>query len=43
MGVRVRGWGTPPPELSDEAAVKAVSGVYRAGLDALKAKLEAGS
>jgi hypothetical protein len=33
----------PPPELSDEAAVKAVSGVYRAGLDALKAKLEAGS
>lgn len=33
----------PPPELNDEAAVKAVSGVYRAGLDALKAKLEAGS
>ena len=33
----------PPPELSDQAAVKAVSGVYRAGLDALKAKLEAGS
>ena len=32
----------PPPELSDEAAVKAVTGVYRAGLDALKAKLEAG-
>ncbi len=30
----------PPPELNDEAAVKAVSGVYRAGLDALKAKLE---
>jgi hypothetical protein len=32
----------PPPELSDEAAVKAVKGVYRAGLDALKKKLEAG-
>ena len=33
----------PPPELSDEAAIKAVSGVYRAGLDALKKKLEQGS
>ena len=33
----------PPPELNDEAAVKAVSGVYRAGLDALKAKVESGS
>ncbi len=32
----------PPPELSDEAAVTAVTGVYRAGLDALKAKLEKG-
>jgi len=32
----------PPPELNDEAAVKAVSGVYRAGLDALKTKIEAG-
>jgi hypothetical protein len=32
----------PPPELNDEAAVKAVSGVYAAGLAALKAKLEAG-
>lgn len=32
----------PPPELNDEAAKKAVSGVYRAGLDALKKKLEAG-
>ena len=32
----------PPPELSDEAAVKAVKGVYRAGLDALKKKLETG-
>jgi len=32
----------PPPELSDEAAVKAVQGVYRGGLDGLKAKIEAG-
>jgi hypothetical protein len=30
----------PPPELSDEAAVKAVAGIYKAGLDALKAKIE---
>lgn len=28
----------PPPELSDEAAVKAVKGIYKGGLDALKAK-----
>ena len=33
----------PPPELSDEAAMKAVTGVYRGGLDALKKKLESGS
>ena len=32
----------PPPELSDEAAVKAVTGVYKAGLEALKAKIEGG-
>jgi hypothetical protein len=32
----------PPPELSDEAAVKGVTGVYRSGLDALKAKVEGG-
>jgi len=32
----------PPPELNDEAALKAVTGVYRAGLDALKKQLEAG-
>ena len=32
----------PPPELSDEAAVKAVTGVYRGGLDALKEKVESG-
>ena len=28
----------PPPELSDEAAVAAVTGVYQAGLDALSAR-----
>ena len=33
----------PPPELSDEAAIKAVTGVYRGGLEALKAKAEGGS
>ena len=32
----------PPPELNDEAAVKAVTGVYKAGLEALKAKVGAG-
>lgn len=32
----------PPPELNDEAAVKAIIGVYKVGLDALKAKVEAG-
>ncbi len=30
----------PPPELNEEAAIKAVGGVYRAGLDALKAEME---
>jgi hypothetical protein len=30
----------PPPELNDEAAKTAVSKVYRAGLDALKAALD---
>ena len=32
----------PPPELNDDAALKAVSGLYRGGLDALKAKIETG-
>ncbi len=32
----------PPPELSDEAAVKAITGVYKAGLEALKKKVEGG-
>jgi hypothetical protein len=31
----------PPPELNDEAAVKAVTAIYRKGLDALKKKVEA--
>jgi len=31
----------PPPELSDEAATKAVSGLYHSGLDSLKKELEA--
>ncbi|MCJ2034982.1 SRPBCC family protein [Methylobacterium sp. J-068] len=30
----------PPPELNDEASQKAVRGLYREGLDALKAKIE---
>lgn len=33
----------PPPELSDEAAVKAISAYQKTGLDALKAKLESGN
>jgi hypothetical protein len=33
----------PPPELSDEAAIKAVEGIYKSGLAALKAKLEGGN
>ena len=33
----------PPPELNDEAAVKAVSGLYRSGLEGLKKKVESGS
>lgn len=32
----------PPPELSDAAAIKAVSAFQKQGLDALKAKLEGG-
>ena len=28
----------PPPELNDEAAIAAVTGVYQAGLDALVAR-----
>lgn len=32
----------PPPELNDEAAIKAVTGLYKAGLDGLKKKIEGG-
>ena len=31
----------PPPELSDEASVAAVKGLYKSGLEALKKKVEA--
>lgn len=31
----------PPPELNDEAAIKAVTGVYEAGLEALRARFGA--
>ena len=30
----------PPPDLSDEAAIKAVTGIYKSGLEALKTKIE---
>lgn len=33
----------PPPELNDDAAVAAITGVYKSGLEALKKKLEGGS
>jgi len=33
----------PPPELNDEAARTAVSGLYKTGLEALKKKIESGS
>ncbi|UMY16567.1 SRPBCC family protein [Methylobacterium organophilum] len=33
----------PPPELNDEASKKAVLGLYKAGLENLKAKVEKGS
>ena len=33
----------PPPALNDEAAIAAVSGLYKLGLAALKKKLETGS
>jgi hypothetical protein len=42
-GVFYRGYpnNDPPPELNDEAALKAVGKVYRAGLENLKKKVEA--
>lgn len=33
----------PPPDQTDEASVKAVTGIYKAGLEALKAKLSGGA
>lgn len=33
----------PPPDQNDEAAVKAITGAYQAGLTALKKKVEGGS
>lgn len=33
----------PPPELNDEAAVNAVTGLYKAGLESLKKQIEGGS
>ncbi len=43
-GAFYRGYmnNNPPPELSDEAAVKAVTAYQKRGLDGLKAKLETG-
>ncbi len=43
-GAFYRGYmnNNPPPELSDEAAVKAISAYQRRGLDSLKAKIEGG-
>ena len=35
--------GDPPPELNDDAALAAVNGLYKMGLEALKKKLEQGS
>ncbi|WP_298959159.1 SRPBCC family protein [uncultured Methylobacterium sp.] len=33
----------PPPDLNDEAAIKAVKGLYQDGLQGLKAKIEKGN
>jgi hypothetical protein len=44
-GAFYRGYvnNNPPPELSDKAAVDAVTAFQRTGLEALKAKIENGS
>ena len=44
-GAFYRGYpnNNPPPELNDAAAIKAVTGVYKLGLQALKKSLEGGS
>ncbi len=33
----------PPPDLTDEVALKAVTDLYKAGLEGLKKKVEGGS
>lgn len=45
MGAFYRGFpnNDPPPELSDEAAIKAVNELYKAGLQSVKDKAEKGS
>jgi hypothetical protein len=44
-GAFYRGWmlNDPPPELTDEVAVNAVTNIYKDGLAALKKKVEGGS
>ncbi|ATE60795.1 SRPBCC family protein [Thauera sinica] len=32
----------PPPDLNDDAAIKAVTGIYQSGLEALKSEMEKG-
>jgi len=45
LGAFYRGFpnNDPPPELNDEAAIAAVTGLYHDGLEGLKAKIESGS
>jgi Polyketide cyclase / dehydrase and lipid transport len=45
VGAFYRGYpnNDPPPELNDEAAIAAVTGLYHDGLEGLKAKIENGS
>ncbi|MGA0530915.1 SRPBCC family protein [Hansschlegelia sp. KR7-227] len=45
QGAFYRGYpnNDPPPELNDEAAVKAVTGLYKTTLESLKKKIEGGS
>ncbi len=43
-GAFYRGYmnNNPPPELNEETAIKAVTGIYKSGLESLKTQLEAG-
>jgi hypothetical protein len=45
VGAFYRGFpnNDPPPELNDEPAIKAVTGLYHDGLAGLKKKIESGS